>query len=60
MDEHAGRRYFDEVCSRARHRSVMLPQTLRRMLEAAAGEPIARTDPRLSELGEDTATSATG
>ena len=60
MDEHAGRRYFDEVCDRARQRSVVLPQSLRRMLEAAAREPIVRTDPDLSGLGEDTATSATG
>ena len=42
MDEHAGRRYFDEVCRRAKQRSVVLPQTLRRMLEAAAREPIVR------------------
>ena len=51
MDEHAGRRYFDEVCRRAKRRSVVLPQTLRRMLEAAANEPIFRTDLQLSELG---------
>ena len=60
MDEHAGRSYFDEVCNRARQRSVVLPQSLRRMLETAAREPIVRTDPGLSGLGEDTATSATG
>ena len=51
MAEHAGRRYFDEVCRRAKRRSVVLPQTLRRMLEAAANEPIFRTDLELSELG---------
>ena len=60
MDEHAGRPYFDEVCRRARQRSVLLPQTLRRMLAAAAREPIARADPSLSGLAEDTAASATG
>lgn len=52
MDEHAGRRYFDEVCRRAKRRSVVLPQTLRRMLEAAANEPMFRTDLKLSKLGE--------
>ena len=52
MGEHAGRRYFDEVCRRAKRRSVVLPQTLWRMLETAANEPIFRTDLKLSDLGE--------
>ena len=31
---------------------MVLPQTLRRMLAAAANEPIFRTDLELSKLGE--------
>lgn len=33
---HHGRPYFDEVCQRAQSRSVVLPATLKRMMEAAA------------------------
>jgi hypothetical protein len=37
MEAHRGKPYFDEVCERARRRSVELPKTLQRMLETAAG-----------------------
>ena len=40
-----------EVCRRAKRRSVVLPQTLRRMLEGAANEPMFRTDLKRSKLG---------
>ena len=58
MREHAGRRYFDEVCRLATQRSVLLAKTLRRMLEEAAGEPIGRTDPRVSDTIPDTVVQA--
>ncbi len=40
MAVHCGRSYFDEVCQRARRRSVVVPATLRRMLEAAERRPL--------------------
>ena len=36
MEAHQGKPYFDEVCERARRRSVVLPKTFERMLESAA------------------------
>jgi len=43
MEAHRGKPYFDEVCERARRRSVELPSTLKRMLEtAAASEQFSR------------------
>lgn len=40
MTAHHSRAYFEEVCRRARQRSVSLPATLRRMLEAAEKQPL--------------------
>jgi transposase len=40
MTDHHNRPYFEEVCLRARRRSVSLPATLRRMLEAAEKHPL--------------------
>ena len=51
MATHHGRPYFEEVCQRAKSRSVVLPATLKRMLEAAAQRPIFQHELPLSELG---------
>jgi len=44
MGAHHGRPYFQEVCSRARRRSVTLPATLRRMMEAAQSLPLWQSE----------------
>ena len=49
MATHYGRPYFEEVCQRAKSRSVVLPATLKRMLEAAARRPVFPT--RTAPLG---------
>jgi hypothetical protein len=51
MATHYGRVYFDEVCQRAKSRSVVLPATLKRMLEAAAQRPTFQQELPLSQLG---------
>jgi len=51
MAAHHGRPYFEEVCLRARRRSVVLPATLKRMLEAAANHPTFQQQLPLSALG---------
>jgi len=51
MAAHHGRPYFDEVCLRARRRCVVLPATLRRMLEAAEQRPTFEQQLPISQLG---------
>ena len=51
MAEHCHRRYFEEICLRARRRSVTLPATLRRMLEAAGEKDRGQHRLPLSSLG---------
>ena len=51
MAAHHGRPYFAEVCRRARRRSVVLPVTLKRMLEAAERQPVFQQPLPISELG---------
>jgi transposase len=48
---HHGRPYFEEVCVRARRRGVVLPATLKRMLEAAANRPAFQQQLPISALG---------
>jgi transposase len=48
---HHGRSYFEEVCLRAKSRSVVLPATLKRMLEAAASRPAFQHGLPISEFG---------
>lgn len=40
MAAHSGKPYFEEVCLRAKRRSVVIPATLHRMLEAAQKRPL--------------------
>ena len=51
MQAHYGQPYFEEVCLRARRRSVVLPATLKRMLEAAQQRPAFEQQLPLSALG---------
>ena len=51
MAAHHGRPYFEEVCLRAKSRSVVLPATLKRMLEAAAQRPAFQYELPISEVG---------
>jgi hypothetical protein len=51
MRAHYGRPYFQEVCLRARRRSVTLPATLRRMMEAAEKLPLWQSELPLSVMG---------
>jgi hypothetical protein len=51
MTAHHGRPYFQEVCLRARRRSVTLPATLRRMMEAAEKLPLWQSELPLSVTG---------
>jgi hypothetical protein len=51
MATHYGRPYFDEICQRAKSRSVVLPATLKRMLEAAAQRPAFQQELPLSAVG---------
>ena len=51
MATHHGRSYFEEVCQRAKSRSVVLPATLKRMMEAAARWPAFQHELPLSEFG---------
>jgi len=44
MAAHHAQPYFQEVCSRARRRSVTLPATLRRMMEAAQKLPLWQSE----------------
>ena len=48
---HHGRSYFEEVCQRATSRSVVLPATLKRMLETAAALPALQLELPISEFG---------
>jgi hypothetical protein len=48
---HHGRPYFQEVCQRATSRSVVLPATLKRMLETAAARPTLQLGLPISEFG---------
>jgi len=48
---HHGRPYFEEVCRRATSRSVVLPATLKRMLETAAARPALAPELAVSPLG---------
>ena len=48
---HHGRSYFEEVCQRATSRSVVLPATLKRMLETAAARPALQLELPISEFG---------
>lgn len=48
---HHGRPYFEEVCKRATSRSVVLPATLKRMLETAAARPALTVELPVSALG---------
>ena len=51
MATHHGRPYFQEVCERAKRRSVVLPATLKRMLETAEKRPVFQQQLPISELG---------
>lgn len=51
LDAHHGRGYFPEVCLRAVRRSVTLPATLRRMMEAAEKLPLWQSQLPLSATG---------
>jgi hypothetical protein len=51
MAAHHRRPYFEEVCLRARSRSVVLPSTLKRMLEAAEHRPALQQELPISPLG---------
>jgi len=51
MAAHHGRPYFEEVCQRARSRSVVLPATLKRMLQSAAARPAFQLQLPISEVG---------
>ena len=51
MAKHYGLPYFEEVCQRAKSRSVVLPATLKRMLEAAAQRPAFQLELPISEFG---------
>ena len=51
MAAHHRRPYFEEVCLRARRRCVVLPATLRRMLEAAEQRPAFEQQLPISALG---------
>lgn len=51
MAAHHRRPYFEEVCLRARRRSVVLPSTLKRMLEAAEHRPAFQQELPISRLG---------
>jgi hypothetical protein len=44
LETHHGRPYFQEVCLRATRRSVNLPATLRRMMEAAEKLPLWQSE----------------
>ncbi len=48
---HHGRPYFEEVCLRAKSRSVVLPATLKRMMEAAAQWPAFQLELPISAVG---------
>jgi len=48
---HHGRPYFEEICQRATSRSVVLPATLKRMLETAAARPALTLGLPVSEIG---------
>jgi transposase len=50
---HHGRPYFQEVCQRATRRSVSLPATLRRMMEAAERRPLWQAELPMSEIGTE-------
>jgi len=51
MATHYGHPYFEEVCQRAKSRSVVLPSTLKRMLESAAQRPAFQLELPISEFG---------
>ncbi len=51
MEAHRDKPYFDEVCERARRRSVELPKTLKRMFETAAGSEQFSRSLSISERG---------
>jgi len=51
MAAHHDRSYFPEVIQRARRRSVILPATLRRMLEAAEKLPLWQSELPRSAAG---------
>lgn len=51
MEAHQDKPYFDEVCERARRRSVELPKTLERMLSTAAGSALFSRSLSISERG---------
>jgi hypothetical protein len=51
MTAHHSRAYFEDVCLRARRRSVSLPATFRRMLEAAEKHPLWQGELPLSATG---------
>ena len=51
MATHHGRPYFQEVCQRAKSRSVVLPATLKRMMQAAAQWAAFQHELPISQLG---------
>jgi hypothetical protein len=53
LEAHHGRPYFQEVCLRATRRSVSLPATLRRMMEAAEKLPLWQAELPLSAMGTE-------
>lgn len=53
MEKHHRMPYFDEVCERARCRSVELPKTFKRMLETAAARERLSQSLTISERGAE-------
>jgi hypothetical protein len=53
LEAHHGRAYFQEVCLRATRRSVSLPATLRRMMEASEKLPLWQSELPMSATGTE-------
>jgi len=53
LETHYGQPYFQEVCLRATRRSVNLPATLRRMMEASEKLPLWQSEIPLSATGTE-------
>ena len=53
MEKHHQRPYFEEVCVRAKRRSVELPQTFKRMLESAANSEQYKQPLFISQRGAE-------
>lgn len=53
FDRYHNKPYFDEVCRRARHHGVRIPQTLKRMFELQEEKPLFARPISISERGNE-------